>query len=157
MRLMLKGFSGFLPRLGLALVSCYMAGCAPTYHQHGQIAPCEAVFEGLQKGITPKETVIDLLGAPTVISTFDDQKWYYISRQTKSHTSFSRPTLRKSTVHLLTFQPDGALKSVELLSPDAVRDVTPVTRQTPTKGYDPSIFKQMFKNLGRFDAGAPRR
>lgn len=136
------------------LFSICLEGCSPVKHQHGWIPPSSGAIKQLKPGITTQEQTLALLGTPTCVGTFDDKTWYYISRITKSYTSFTRPTLLDNKVHMLTFNANGTLECMAVTEKDAIKDVTCVARETPTKGYKPSVFKQMFKNLGRFNAGS---
>jgi outer membrane protein assembly factor BamE (lipoprotein component of BamABCDE complex) len=150
----------FLKRLGQGFFfSSYLlslSGCTPTIQNRGWI-PQECLLDQFKPGITTKDQIQCALGVPTLISTFDDKTWYYISQVTKSETSFSRPKLLKSDVYVFEFGPDQRLISYEVFDKEKIREITPVPRETDTRGYNVSILKQMFKNLGRFNAGGQQK
>src|ERR1051325_5638108 len=75
--------------LRLGALALLLAGCAPTIDQRGNL-PDETKLATIKPGLTTKETVSQLLGTPSSISTFNDKTWYYISRRTEQ-TAFFAP------------------------------------------------------------------
>lgn len=143
-------------KISLAVgVSLFLSACSPKIHQHGWIPPSEKPLEGIKAGVTTKDQVQSAWGKPTFISTFDEQSWYYVSRVTRSSTSLSHPDLLSNTVYKLVFSANGILKSFEALGKDQIQAITMLERETPTRGNAPSVLKQIFKNIGRVNAGAP--
>jgi outer membrane protein assembly factor BamE (lipoprotein component of BamABCDE complex) len=130
-----------------------VAGCAPTFQQKGWIEPNKAVWSQLTEGTASKETVQATLGTPTLVSTFDENVWYYVSRLTQSRATFSQPQLTRTSLWCLTFDPLGKLRHLDTLDPQGAVEVVVDRQETPTHGYTPSILSQMFRNLGRFNTG----
>jgi outer membrane protein assembly factor BamE (lipoprotein component of BamABCDE complex) len=88
-----------------------------------------------------------MLGSPTAIGTFEDTRWYYITRKTEQ-LAFYEPDLIEATIVLVEFDQAGFVKQVAHLSNDQARDIDPVSRTTPTKGREMSVIEQLLGNLG---------
>jgi outer membrane protein assembly factor BamE (lipoprotein component of BamABCDE complex) len=139
-------------RLGvLALV---LAGCAPTIDQRGNL-PDEAKLATIKPGETTKETVTQVLGTPSSVSTFNDKTWYYISRRTEQ-TAFFSPEVIDQQVVSVGFDDGGVVRDIERHGLADGRPIEPSPRVTPSAGRELGLFEQLIGNLGRFngDGGA---
>ena len=83
--------------LGCALAAALLAGCAPIVHQQGHIRDAEVLAQ-IEPGQQTREEVARLLGTPSAVGTFDDRRWYYISRRTET-TAFYEPELVNQERH----------------------------------------------------------
>lgn len=122
------------------------AGCAPEVNQRGHVPNPESLAE-IKPGQQTRDQVLDMLGSPTAIGTFEDTRWYYITRKTE-HLAFYDPDLIEASVVLVEFDQAGFVKQVAHLSNDQARDIELVERTTPTKGREMSVFEQLLGNLG---------
>ena len=139
------------PRLiALSVLSILLCGtgCQPRITTHG-FMPRTDLVERLQPGEQNKNQVAGILGSPTIIGTFDQDTWYYIT-QTTENKSFFKPEIIDQKILALTFNAAGVLESLEKKSMQDAVLIEPNTQQTPTVGRKLSVFQQLFGNFGRF-------
>ena len=103
-------------------------------------------------GTPNQHHVLALLGTPSTVSTFDDQKWYYIG-QKSTQFAFHHPEILERSILVVSFDNTGYVSDKRIYSLDDGRDITPVARQTPTEGCDFSVMQQLLGNLGRLPGG----
>jgi len=133
--------------MALAFLLC-LAACQPRITTHG-FMPRNDLTAKLQPGKQNQNQVADILGSPTIIATFDQNIWYYIT-QTTENESFFKPELIDQQILALTFDETGLLTSLETKSIVDARRIEPHSGKTPTVGRKLSIFQQVFGNFGRF-------
>ncbi len=141
------------PKLGTTAIAAALlivAGCSTTLDQRGNL-PDEAKLELIRPGVTSRETVSQLLGTPSSVSTFDDKTWYYISRRTEQF-AFFKPELLDQQVVAVTFDENGVVQDVTRRGMADRREVSMVARVTPTPGRELGLLEQLVGNLGRFNA-----
>lgn len=106
----------------------------------------------LVTGTSTRADVTSLLGSPTARATFDDNKWIYISETTRTRVGRS-PGIVSQDVTVLTFDPAGVLRDVRHLDQQDGKDVSVVSRATPSPGSEASFLQQLLGNVGKFNAG----
>ena len=126
------------------------AACAPTVGVHGNRLDEEALAR-IQPGQTTQQEVLQLLGSPSTVGTFDGEAWYYISRRTE-HRSFYQNDVVAQDVVAITFNGQGVVDSLDRRGLEDARSIQPVSRTTPTAGNELSLIEQLIGNVGRFDA-----
>lgn len=137
-----------LAALSIAAIFLCGAGCQPRTTTHG-FMPRTDLIERLQPGEQNKNQVVSILGSPTIMATFNQDIWYYVT-QTTENRSFFKPEIIDQSILALTFNQAGVLVSLETKSMlDAVR-IEPSTEKTPTVGRKLSVLQQLFGNFGRF-------
>jgi outer membrane protein assembly factor BamE (lipoprotein component of BamABCDE complex) len=99
-------------------------------------------------GSDSREDVLNLLGTPSSLSTFEQNKWYYIGQKVEQF-AFYRPEVIDRQVLVISFDDNGIVNQTKLLSLDDAIVVDPVERMTPTEGADLTIMEQFFGNFGR--------
>ena len=135
------------PVAAIAVVAALVvAGCAPEINTRGHVPDPESL-EFIKPGQQTRDQVLDMLGSPTAIGTFEDTRWYYITRKTEQ-LAFYDPELIEAQVIVVEFDTAGFVKQVAHLSNDEMRDIDPVDRTTPTKGRKLGFFRQILGNLG---------
>ena len=135
------------PVAAIAVVAALVvAGCAPEISTRGHVPDPESL-ELIKPGQQTRDQVLDMLGSPTAIGTFEDTRWYYITRKTEQ-LAFYVPELIEAQVIVVEFDTAGFVKQVAHLSNDEMRDIDPVDRTTPTKGRKLGFFQQILGNLG---------
>jgi len=87
-----------------------------------------------------------------VVSTFDENIWYYIGRRTSQYAFFKRSVLEQQVL-IVRFTPEGPVNRISRLEKSDGREVELVERETPSAGRELGLFEQLFGNIGRF-AGA---
>ena len=106
----------------------------------------------LVPGTTTRADVTSLLGSPTTRATFDDNTWIYISETTRTRVGRS-PGIVAQDVTVLTFDQGGVLREVKHLDQDDSKDVSMVSRSTPSPGSEASFLQQLLGNVGKFNTG----
>ena len=137
---------------GLIIAVAVLSGCTPTVETHGHSLD-EAQIAKVKPGSSSRQEVLQLMGSPSSLSTFDDAAWYYVSQRTEK-TSFYQNDVVDQEVVTVTFDDAGKVAGVDRHGLDQVAAIDPVDRVTPTAGSSPSIFKQLIGNIGRFSTGS---
>ncbi|MEM7043935.1 MAG: outer membrane protein assembly factor BamE [Pseudomonadota bacterium] len=139
--------------LAIALVAApLLAGCTPTVETHGHSLD-EDQLSKIQLGSTSRQEVLQLMGSPSALSTFDDAAWYYVSQRTEK-TSFYQKNVVDQEVVTVTFDENDRVTAVDRHGLEQVASINPVDRVTPTAGSSPSIWKQLIGNIGRFSGSS---
>ena len=103
-------------------------------------------------GTSTKADATSLIGSPTARSSFDDNRWLYISETT--HPRIGRtPGIITQGVTELRFDQAGVLRGVKQFGPDDSRPVDVATRATPSPGSEASFMQQLLGNVGKFSTG----
>lgn len=105
----------------------------------------------IKPGVQSRQDVVDLLGSPSTVSTFEDRKWYYIGQKTEE-IAFMKPSVIDRQVLVVTFDETGLVEGTQIYGLDAAQEVDPVDRETPTEGRDLTLMQQLFGNIGRFSS-----
>ena len=129
-----------------ALGAALLAGCAGIQDHRGYVMDKE-LAQGIQVGIDNKESVTRTLGRPTFVGQFDENDWYYVSRDT-SNLAFNKPDPSAQTVLHVRFDNAGNVVSVQRTGLELVANVTPSDRETPTLGSKRSLLEELFGNIG---------
>ncbi|WP_376094099.1 outer membrane protein assembly factor BamE [Roseomonas sp. CCTCC AB2023176] len=106
------------------------------------------VLREITPGVQTRADVQALLGSPSATSTFENDRWYYISAV--SRTRIGRvPGVSDQRVVEIVFNPAGVVQGVRELGPQDGRDVQVVERTTPVPGNDRTFLQALFGNIGR--------
>ncbi|GAA0463781.1 outer membrane protein assembly factor BamE [Parasphingorhabdus litoris] len=131
---------------GLAL-----SGCSQVRGHQGYIVD-PVLTNAIQAGVDNRQSVEASLGRPTFTGQFDDNTWYYVSRETKQ-LAFNSPTPRDQMVMRVTFDQAGNVTAVDRTGLELVASINPEGDTTPTLGRERSFFQELFGNIGA--VGAP--
>jgi outer membrane protein assembly factor BamE (lipoprotein component of BamABCDE complex) len=104
----------------------------------------------VEPGRTTREEVLQLLGSPSSIATFDQSTWYYITQRTE-RMSFYQDEVVAQDVVAIRFDDQGRVSEIGARGMDDAREVTLVERETPTSGNELSAIEQFIGNIGRFN------
>jgi len=132
------------------VVGLHLIGCSPTIQTHGHSLEEEQIVR-IKPGETSRQEVLQLLGSPSALATFDDDAWYYVSQRTEK-TSFYQEGVVAQDVLTIAFDDQDRVASVDRHGLDQVASIDPVDRVTPTVGSSPSILQQLIGNIGRFSS-----
>ena len=102
----------------------------------------------IKEGESTREDVAVKLGTPTQVSTFDENKWYYIGRRTKQYSFLDPEVIEQKGVEI-SFDEEGKVKTVSKINLADAKDIDPVSRKTPTYGIDNTFLEQLVGNLRR--------
>ena len=132
-----------------------LAACAASVEQRGNLPNPDKISE-IHAGATTKDEVVKILGTPSSVSVFNNEKsWYYISRRT-AQTAFFEPDVLDQQVYIVNFDDQGVVKAVDHKVLQDGMEVTPVARATPAPGRELSFLEQLIGNLGKFNGGGTR-
>ncbi len=133
-----------LPLLALGLAA---SGCTRITNSQGYVAD-EELLASVQPGVDNKQSVQKALGRPTNMGQWDDNVWYYVSRNT-AQLAFRRPTPKAQNVLIVKFAPDGTVSEVSRRGLEQVADISPDKNKTPTLGRETGIIEDLFGNIGQ--------
>jgi outer membrane protein assembly factor BamE (lipoprotein component of BamABCDE complex) len=145
---------GILMRSSLIMLAgtAGLVSCAPSIEQRGNLPTAEKLSE-IHAGSTTKDEVAKILGTPSSVSVFsNDKSWYYISRRT-SQTAFFEPAVLDQQVYIVNFDDQGVVTAVDHKELADGQEIAPVARATPAPGRELSFLEQLIGNLGKFNAG----
>jgi len=134
-------------KMAIALMSAaLLAGCVGTRDHRGSVIDAELV-SSIQVGVDNKDAVQRLLGRPTFTSEFDENEWYYVSRDTKT-VAFTNPRVLDQTVLHITFDQAGNVASIQQYDEQQIARINPVNDRTPTLGRKRTLWDDIFGNIG---------
>ena len=142
-----------------AVLLATVSGCGATrqlVNTQGYIAD-EELTAAIEPGVDNKESVARTLGQPTIAAQWDDNVWYYLSRNTKQ-IAFARPRAREQKVLIVHFDDKGNVSSVEHRGMEQVARIAPNSDKTPTLGRHDGLLEDLFGNIGQVGSmpgGAP--
>jgi outer membrane protein assembly factor BamE (lipoprotein component of BamABCDE complex) len=142
-------------RLALLAVLGLVAGaaaCTSQISNHGHRLDAAALAQ-IEPGQSSQQDVIQLLGSPSSLATFDDRTWYYVSQRTESHTFYYRTVVAQDVV-AIAFDDQGVVSRINRHDLNGAREIDVVDRETPTAGNELSVLEQFLGNIGRFNPPA---
>ena len=146
---MTRSFSSTL--CALAILGVAVSACSPVVATRGNLTDPELVNQ-VKPGVSRRADVAALLGTPTSIGTFDENRWYYIGQRTEQ-TAFFQPEVAERRVVIVAFDDSGTVREVRELDMSNGQDIEMVERTTPTAGRELGFLEQIVGNVGRFSAG----
>jgi outer membrane protein assembly factor BamE (lipoprotein component of BamABCDE complex) len=141
--------------IGLTAITAALAltsGCTRLRAQQGYIGDA-TLLTSVQPGVDNKESVQASLGRPTFVGQFDQNDWYYYSRQTKQ-LAFAQPRAAEQSVVKVRFDNAGNVASVTTTGKELISNISPEGDKTPTLGRNKSFFEEIFGNIGSVGAGS---
>jgi len=127
------------------------SGCTRLKSHQGYIGD-QVLLSSVQPGVDNKESVQASLGRPTFVGQFDQNDWYYYSRDAKQ-MAFSQPVAKDQYVLKVRFDQAGNVASVSQTGKELISKISPEGDKTPTLGRDTSFFEEIFGNIGAVGAG----
>ena len=145
----------FLLLCAAGLILSFAAGCSARQNTRGNL-PTRDQVSLVTPGVHGREDVRTILGAPSVVSTFDESIWYYVGRRTSQYAFFKRNVIEQQVL-IVRFDGDGPVRKISRLDKSDGREVELVERETPSAGCELGLLEQLFGNIGRFagDEGGP--
>ena len=139
-----------LRRLSLAGFAALLLGaCELPVQVHGNL-PDDAELARIEPGKQGRADIVNLLGPPSVRSSFKDSTWYYVG-QKQTQFAFFAPNIKERNVLVLKFDEQDRLTAKQIYTMADARKIDPVDRETPTEGRDLTIVQQLLGNVGRFN------
>tara|TARA_B100001996_G_C18158411_1_gene399626 strand:- start:23 stop:478 length:456 start_codon:yes stop_codon:yes gene_type:complete len=124
---------------------------------HG-IRLIENKYEKVELNKDNKNDVKKLIGPPSVISSFDNNKWFYIEREktNQSIVKLGIQKIKKNNVLVLQFNNLGILKNKKILNLDDMNQIAFNKNKTEKKFKQDNFLYNVFSSL-REKINAPSR
>lgn len=129
-----------------ASCAALLSGCAGVLAHKGAVIDNQ-LASSIQPGVDNRASVEKLLGRPSFTGQFNQNDWYYLSRDTKQ-VAFRNPRVQRQTVLLVRFDQAGNVLAVNRTGKEYVAGLDPSNRKTPTLGRQRSFFDEVFGNIG---------
>ena len=125
--------------------------------RHGSVS-LEGKFEKIQVNKTNKNDVIMLIGEPSVVSDFNENKWFYFERKktNQSLLKLGNEKIIKNNILILEFNNIGLLLSKKFKNIKDMNDVKFDEQITKKEFEQNSLIYNIFSSL-RERANAPAR
>jgi outer membrane protein assembly factor BamE (lipoprotein component of BamABCDE complex) len=123
------------------------AGCSRVPGHQGFIIDPQLAAT-VRPGVDNKASVQGTLGRPSFTGQFDENDWYYVSRDTKQ-LAYKIPRPSGQTILHVRFDGSGNVATVDRTGLEKVAMIRPVKDQTPTLGRTRSFFQEIFGNIGQ--------
>jgi outer membrane protein assembly factor BamE (lipoprotein component of BamABCDE complex) len=137
--------------MALLAATAGLSGCVGVWSHKGAVLDPQLV-SSIQPGVDNKDSVQKLLGQPTFAGQWNDNDWYYVSRDVKQ-VGFRNPRVQKESVLHVRFDKAGNVIGVGHSGKELASNLDPSNRRTPTLGRKKSFFDEIFGNIGA--VGAP--
>jgi outer membrane protein assembly factor BamE (lipoprotein component of BamABCDE complex) len=122
--------------------------CTPRVDIRGNRPDLERVAE-ITPGEHSRELVEEILGSPSIKSSFGQETWFYVSSKTET-VVFLEPEVKERLVLSIRFDDEGVVKFINQLGLEDGHKVELVERISPTVGNELTLMDQIFGNFGRF-------
>ncbi len=148
--------AGRIGRIGRALIAgCLvlsLAACVERIRAHGYVPEADDLDQ-ITVGVDTRDTVAEVLGAPSTAGVTDDSGYYYVRTMVR-HVGALEPKVVDREVVAVTFDDGGVVQNIERYGLEDGRAVVLSRRVTDNKTEGNGIIAQLLRNLGNFTAGS---
>ena len=138
--------------VGAAAMLLLAGGCTRIRAHQGFLVD-DLIVSSVLPGVDNKASVEGSLGRPTFVSQFGPERWYYISRDTRS-LAFSSPRPTSQLLVTVQFDAAGNVATIDRNATlDQVARLSPTGDKTETLGRKRSLLDEVFGNIGAVGAG----
>jgi outer membrane protein assembly factor BamE (lipoprotein component of BamABCDE complex) len=155
-----RSFSKMILRHGRSLVLAgalalplLSGGCTAIRDRQGFLID-DSLVSALQPGVDNKDSVMASIGRPSFTGEFDQNDWYYVSRNTRN-MAFNAPKPESQTILHVRFDKAGNLLATDRKGMEQVASISPSSDKTPTLGRRRSMWQELFGNIGAVGAAGP--
>lgn len=124
-----------------------LVACAADITKHGHIFTDEDLAQ-VKAGMS-RDQVVLALGTPDTKSTVGQEAFYYISSTTKRSAAFLNPTVVDRRVVAVYFDKKDSVQRVAHYGLQDGKVIDFVKRETPSRGSEDGLLKELFRNIGR--------
>ena len=129
---------------------CGAAACSPQFRNHGY-APSEDQLAEIVVGVDTRDTVAEVVGAPSSSGVLRDSGYYYVSQRVRNF-AYQAPSVVEREVVAISFDPEGVVQNIERFALEDGEVVALSRRVTDSNVQGISFIRQLLGNLGRFNA-----
>ena len=124
---------------------------------HGQKS-LELKFDQLRINVTNKNDIIKIIGPPSIISDFNENKWFYVERlkTNQSLLKFGAQRIKKNNILIVELNKSGILINKKLLNIEDMNDLKYVKKETSKEFENKDVLYDVFSSL-REKINAPIR
>ena len=133
----------------VALSACSTAKQNEWFVNHNGNIPSEERIAKIEKGLS-KDEVIQILGEPSAIISFDNRSWIYMSSDIK-RVAFQKPEEINRNILKLRFDNEDKVILVSRLNKEDGKDITPCQDETEVKGENLGFFQKYFGGVGQYN------
>lgn len=139
----------------LGLLCCaVLCSCSATkqkewFVNHNGNMPTEERIAKIKAGST-KDEVLQVLGAPSAMISFDEKTWIYMSSDIK-RIAFKKPEEISRDILRLRFNNEDRVIEVARLDKSDGKNLTPCEDKTEVKGENLGFFKKYFGGVGQYN------
>ncbi len=137
---------------GAALLALTVGACTRSIDNLGYMPDPDDVSR-IKPGLQGRDEVREILGSPSsqgALADADD-RWYYISKKTRSVAFFTPEVLDQKVIEI-DFDKDGIVSEVRNYTLQDGEEIDPVARKTPSPGRELGFFEQLIGNIGKFNS-----
>ena len=132
--------------LGLAVF--FSACSSDMFLTHNGNMPSNERIAQLKVGDT-KQQVVQTLGAPSSVVSFDQNTWIYMSADVEQ-VAFFKPEEVDRDILIVRFDEQNKVKEIDRMSDEEGETVVVSEEETPTLGERPGFFKRVFGGVGAY-------
>ena len=127
-----------------------LAGCSPTFRNHGYIPP-EAELQEIAVGVDTRASVEEAVGPPSSGGVLSDGDFYYVRSRTRTMGMRETKEIDRQVL-AISFDSKGVVENIERFGLENGR-VVPLTRRVTASGVsDVSLLRQLMGNIGSIGA-----
>jgi len=138
-----------IPALAAAL-ALSLAACSPITRNHGY-APSDADLQEVVIGIDTRDTVADVVGAPSAAGVMRDNAWYYVASKWEARGPLAPEEVEREVV-AVTFDAAGVVANIERFGLEEGEVISLNRRVTEDNIRGVSFLRQLLGNVGNFTA-----
>ncbi len=129
-----------------------LGGCSERIRSHGYV-PLEEDLEQITVGVDTRDTVAEVLGAPSTSGMTDASGYYYVRSQVR-HYLYLEPKVIDREVVAVTFDEAGVVQNIERFGLEQGRTVVLSRRVTTNETGNTGLAAQLLRNITNFNPGA---
>ncbi|MBE6452908.1 MAG: outer membrane protein assembly factor BamE [Alphaproteobacteria bacterium] len=133
----------------LALSACSTDKTEEWFVTHNGNMPSEERISQISKGDS-QDKVMQILGAPSTVISFDKNTWLYMSSDIK-RVAFFAPSEVKRDVLTIRFDDKGEVIEVSRLNKDCGNEVKINSDETEAPGENLGFFRKYFGGVGQYN------
>ena len=116
---------------------------------HNGNMPSEERIAQIEPGID-KNTVLQTLGAPSSVVSFDKNTWIYMSSDVRRIAFFAPEEINRDVL-TIKFNDEGEVVAVNRLNKQNGQEIAVNTDETKAYGQNPGFFQKYFGGVGQYN------